>query len=155
MPLETGHPGAESHLGFQEREGPLGVESRPLRRGGGEGGQIASLSGAPEEEDKDEEKDEAAADVSAKAPEPVEPAPAKSKKGSAGRKKGEPFSETKWFMVGETVKEQEVEAEDRPLDDLQDVYKQTRTLPPDVRKKFSLKYGAKDDDKGSGKKKKS
>jgi len=108
-----------------------------------------------EEEDKDEEKDEAAADVSAKAPEPVEPAPAKSKKGSAGRKKGEPFSETKWFMVGETVKEQEVEAEDRPLDDLQDVYKQTRTLPPDVRKKFSLKYGAKDDDKGSGKKKKS
>lgn len=90
--------------------------------------------------DEDEEKAEAAGDAPA-------PAPVEAAEGDV------PFSETKWFMAGETVKDKEVEAEDRPLDDLQDVYKKTRQLPPDVRKKFSLKYGTKDDDKDSGKKK--
>ena len=55
------------------------------------------------------------------------------------------FSETKWFMAGELIKEEEVTPEDLLVDDLQKVYKRTQELPEDVRKKYSLKAGQKAD----------
>lgn len=64
------------------------------------------------------------------------------------------FSETKWFMAGDNIKDEEVEAADKPVDDLQDIYKKTRDLPPDVRKKFSLQYGNSEDGKKPARKKK-
>ncbi|MBM4387560.1 MAG: hypothetical protein FJ088_07455 [Deltaproteobacteria bacterium] len=50
------------------------------------------------------------------------------------------FSETKWFQVGDKIKEEEVTPEDIPLDDLDKIYKKTSELPEDVRKKYSLSY---------------
>jgi hypothetical protein len=55
------------------------------------------------------------------------------------------FSETKWFMAGELIKEEEVTPEDLLVDDLQKVYKRTQELPEEVRKKYSLKAGQKVD----------
>ena len=58
---------------------------------------------------------------------PVEPMP----------KKGE-FSETKWFMAGELVKDDEIGPEAFPVQQLEPRYRKTKELPADVRKKFSL-----------------
>lgn len=55
------------------------------------------------------------------------------------------FSETKWFMVGEHIKDEEIEASDLPLEDLQEIYKRTGVLPEEVRKKYSLRYGTEED----------
>lgn len=79
-----------------------------------------------------------------------EPAPAEPDRPGA-------FSETKWFMIGEHIKDEEVEASDLPVEDLQEIYKRTGTLPEEVRKKYSLRYGTNEDrssDQGTGKKKK-
>jgi len=57
-------------------------------------------------------------------------------------KKGE-FSETKWFMAGDLVKDDEIGPEIFPAQQLEPRYRKTKELPADVRKKFSL---AKDDD---------
>lgn len=59
------------------------------------------------------------------------------------------FSETKWFMVGEHIKDEEIEASDLPVEDLQEIYKRTGSLPEEVRKKYSLRYGT-DEDRKSG-----
>ncbi len=59
------------------------------------------------------------------------------------------FSETKWFMVGEHIKDEEIEASDLPVEDLQEIYKRTGVLPEEVRKKYSLRYGT-DEDRNSG-----
>lgn len=66
------------------------------------------------------------------------------------------FSETKWFMIGEHIKDEEVEASDLPVEDLQEIYKRTGVLPEEVRKKYSLRYGTDEErssGEGSGKKK--
>jgi len=77
------------------------------------------------------------------------------KGGSGDRKKeSEAFSETKWFMVGDHIKDEEIEAEDLVVEDLQKIYKKTSTLPSDVRKKFSLRYGTKEDEEEKDNKKK-
>jgi hypothetical protein len=52
-------------------------------------------------------------------------------------KKGE-FSETKWFMAGELVKEDEIGPEAYPVQQLEPRYRKTRELPPEVRRKYSL-----------------
>lgn len=57
------------------------------------------------------------------------------------------FSETKWFMVGEHIKDEEIEASDLPVEDLQAIYKRTGVLPEEVRKKYSLRYGTDEDPK--------
>lgn len=59
------------------------------------------------------------------------------------------FSETKWFMVGDHIKDEEIEASDLPVEDLQEIYKRTGALPEEVRKKYSLRYGT-DEDRKSG-----
>jgi len=61
-------------------------------------------------------------------------------------KKGE-FSETKWFMAGELVKDDEIGPEAFPVQQLEPRYRKTKELPDDVRKKFSL---SKDDDPKKG-----
>lgn len=53
------------------------------------------------------------------------------------------FSETKWFMIGEHIKDEEIEASDLPIEDLQEIYKRTESLPEEVRKKYSLRYKGK------------
>ncbi len=66
------------------------------------------------------------------------------------------FSETKWFMIGDHIKDEEIEASDLPVEDLQEIYKRTGVLPEEVRKKYSLRYGTDEDrssGRGSGKKK--
>jgi len=52
-------------------------------------------------------------------------------------RKGE-FSETKWFMAGELVKEDEIGPEAFPVQQLEPRYRKTKELPAEVRKKFSL-----------------
>jgi len=110
-----------------------------------------------------------AAGPQAAAPKPQKPeAPAKTAGGAAAPAAGEDrppapppdrpgtFSETKWFMIGEHIKDEEVEPSDVPVEDLQEIYKRTGALPEEVRRKYSLRYG-KDEEasapKGSGKKK--
>ncbi len=56
------------------------------------------------------------------------------------------FSETKWFMIGDHIKEEDVTPEDIPEDDLQEVYKKTAEIPPELRKKYSLSYKEKGPD---------
>ena len=77
---------------------------------------------------------------------PVQPAGVKKAKGPR------PFSETKWFMVGEAIKDEEVEPQDVPVEDLQKIYRKTSELPDDVRKKFSLTFGTSEDAGGEKKK---
>jgi len=59
------------------------------------------------------------------------------------------FSETKWFMVGDHIKDEDVTPEDLTDDDLNKVYKKTGKIPDELRKKYSLNYDkapdAKDD----------
>ncbi len=52
-------------------------------------------------------------------------------------------------MIGEHIKDEEIEASDLPVDDLQEIYKRTGTLPEEVRKKYSLRYGT-DEDRQDG-----
>jgi len=61
------------------------------------------------------------------------------------KKKGRAFSETKWFMVGDAIKDEELGPDEVPVEQLQKAYKPTTELPDDVRKKYSLTYGTKDD----------
>jgi hypothetical protein len=82
------------------------------------------------------------------APKPaVKPAPAPAAAEPAKpAKKGRSFSETKWFMIGEQIKNDEVGPEDVPVESLQQTYRPTQELPPEVRKKFSLTYGTQEDE---------
>ena len=83
-----------------------------------------------------------------------EPKPAPESRPAVEPKKGKApraFSETKWFMVGEAIKEQDLDPELVANKELQKQYKATQELPAEVRKKFSLSYGT--DEKGSDKKK--
>ena len=85
-------------------------------------------------------------------PEPkVEPKVEPKKPVEAKKKTPKQFSETKWFMVGAEFKEDDVPSDEVPVDDLRKAYKPTRELPAEVRRKFSLNYGSKDDDAGAGK----
>jgi len=62
------------------------------------------------------------------------------------------FSDTKWFLLGDQIKDEDREPEEVPPDELQKMYKTTKEMPVEVRRKFSLEY--KDDDKkGQGPKK--
>lgn len=61
------------------------------------------------------------------------------------------FSETKWFMAGDKIKDEDVTPEDIPIDDLDKIYRKTSELPPDIRKKYSLSF---DDEKKEKKNKK-
>ena len=53
------------------------------------------------------------------------------------------FSETKWFMIGDHIKEEDVTPEDIPEEDLDEIYKKTGEIPPELRKKYSLSYDGK------------
>ena len=64
--------------------------------------------------------------------------------GDSGKKR---FSETKWFMIGDHIKEEEVTPEDILPEDLDEVYKKTGELPPEIRKKYSLEYSENNDKK--------
>jgi len=54
------------------------------------------------------------------------------------------FSETKWFMAGDLIKDEEITPEDLPVEDLQKVYERREKLPEDVREKYSLRRGSKE-----------
>ena len=78
---------------------------------------------------------------------PVDGTPLKRKEESAASPPVEPeeppkkrFSETKWFMIGDHIKDEELTPEDIPTEDLEEVYKKTSELPPEIRKKYSLEY---------------
>ncbi len=92
--------------------------------------------------------------AAAKAAPETGPKPAVEAKPAAEPKKGKgarAFSETKWFMVGEAIKDEDLDPELVANKELQKQYKATQELPPEVRKKFSLTYGS--EEKGSDKKK--
>lgn len=57
------------------------------------------------------------------------------------------FSETKWFMIGDHLKDEEIEASDLPVEDLQEIYRRTGKLPDEVRRRYSLRYKEKKGDK--------
>jgi len=48
-------------------------------------------------------------------------------------------------MVGDAIKDEELGPDEVPVEQLQKAYKPTTELPDDVRKKYSLTYGTKDD----------
>ena len=50
------------------------------------------------------------------------------------------FSETKWFMIGDHIKDEDVTPEDIPDDDLEEIYKKTGQIPTELRKKYSLSF---------------
>lgn len=56
------------------------------------------------------------------------------------------FSETKWFMVGDHIKDEDVTPEDLTDADLNAVYKKTGKIPDELRKKYSLHYDNAPDD---------
>jgi hypothetical protein len=67
-----------------------------------------------------------------------EPAP-----GAAPEKKGgksKRFSETKWFMMGDQIQEDDLGPENLRVEELQEKYRKTAELPPEVRRKYSLNY---------------
>lgn len=61
------------------------------------------------------------------------------------KKTSRAFSETKWFLAGEKIKEEAITPEDIPVENLDAIYRKTGELPSDVRKKFSLTYKEKKD----------
>ena len=60
---------------------------------------------------------------------------------------GKRFSETKWFMVGDHIKDEGISPEDLPPEDLDEVYKKTSEIPKEIRKKYSLEYSEEEDKK--------
>ena len=69
---------------------------------------------------------------------PAAAKPAAAKPAAAPKTKKGEFSETKWFMAGDMVKEDEIGPEAYPVDQLEPRYRKTHELPADVRHKFSL-----------------
>jgi len=122
--------GKGSKKGIQEEEEPAFVresDPSPVKQK-----EPQAILEAKVPDKKDEQRQPAMAS------EPVEPEVEDS------QKIGE-FSETKWFMAGELIKEEEVTPEDLLVEDLQKVYKRTQELPEEVRRKYSLKAGQKVD----------
>lgn len=62
-------------------------------------------------------------------------------------KKAKRFRETKWFMMGDQMKDEDIEIEDLPMEELQKKYMVTSELPPEIRKKYSLEYKEEGDKK--------
>jgi len=82
--------------------------------------------------------------------------PVETEEDDAAQKSADPgkknFSPTKWFMVGDHIKDEDLTPEDLTDDDLEKVYKKTGKIPDELRKKYSLNYEEKksadpDDDK--------
>lgn len=86
----------------------------------------------------------------AKAPEP-RPAQEKSGPKRVNQPKKAPapdaFSETKWFMKGELVKDDDLGPEVFTAKQLEDQYHKTTDLPEEIRKKYSLRFNQDKDKK--------
>jgi hypothetical protein len=78
--------------------------------------------------------------VKAEEPKPSSKAEKARAEGGHGKKTSRQFSETKWFMAGESLKDEELTPEDIPIEDLDAIYRKTGEIPPELRKKFSLTY---------------
>lgn len=50
------------------------------------------------------------------------------------------FSETKWFMLGDKMAEDDLEPDDIKIEELQARYMKTEELPTEIREKYSLEY---------------
>lgn len=94
----------------------------------------------PEPPKKVEAKSETAAKREPSKPEPPPKRTEESKTEQKKSKSSRQFSETKWFMIGDVIQEQDLDPELVTEKELQKQYKPTRELPPEVRKKYSLNY---------------